>query len=300
MKRTLILTIALSLAWQISSFALAHTSSVESRGVELMAKARQSIGGDAKLKTIKSLAIAARYRRVMGDRESSGDTELEFLLPDKMRRSETMSLMPGLEMTRVDVINGKTTWSDAQTNGAHGGGGTVMIRRPAETPETKGSAELAMRADLSRAYLAFLLSSPEAIPFEYSYVGEAEAPDGKAEVVDIVGPNNFNVRLFLDQKSGRPLMMSYRGKAPRFSMRTITGDQGSPEEIKKKADEEAARLAALPEVEFQLTLENYRSVDGVLFPHTLTRMVDGKTTEETDIKKIVVNPQIKLDRFDKK
>jgi hypothetical protein len=299
MKRTLILSIALSLAWQISSLVLASGPGLESRAAELMAKARQSIGGDAKLKAIKSLSISAKYRRVMGDRDSSGDTEFELLLPDKIRRSETMNLIAGIEMTRIDVINGNTVWSDAQTNGAHGGG-TVVVRRPAETPEAKAGAELATRADLSRAYLTFLLSSPASTPLEYTYVGEAEAPDGKAEVVDVIGPNNFNLRLFLDQKTGRPLMMSYKGRAPRYSMRTITGDQGSPEEIRKKADEEAAKMAAVPDVEFQLTLDNYRSVDGVLFPHTLTRMVDGKTTEETEIRKIVINPQIKPDRFDKK
>jgi hypothetical protein len=74
---------------------VAQGSNLESRALELMAKARQAIGGEAKLKSIKSLAITGRFRRVMGDRETSGDTEFELLLPDKIRRSETMNIIPG-------------------------------------------------------------------------------------------------------------------------------------------------------------------------------------------------------------
>ena len=113
-----------------------------------------------------------------------------------------------------------------------------MMRRGQDGPEAKVTADIATRADLSRAYLAFLLSSPASVPLEYSYVGEAEAPDGKAEVVDVVGPNNFSVRLFLDHKTSRPLMITYKGKAPRFEVRTVTGPQGNREEIEKRAKEE--------------------------------------------------------------
>jgi hypothetical protein len=176
----------------------------------------------------------------------------------------------------------------------------VVIRRAQDGPDAKVSAEIATRADLTRAYLAFLLSSPASVPLEYTYVGEAEAPDGKAAIVDVKGPNNFSVRLFLDQKTSRPLMISYKGKAPRFEMRTVGGGRAEPEDIEKQAKEEAAKMSAAPDVEFQLALDDYRAVDGVLFPHSLSRMVDGKPAEETEIKKIVLNSPIKTDRFEKK
>lgn len=301
MKRTLILSILLSLTWQLGSLALARGSNGETRAAELVAKARQAIGGDAKLKSIKSLSITGTYRRVMGERETTGDSEFELLLPDRIRRSETMNIMPGIEMTRTDVLNGSEVWSDAQSSGAHAGGGGVVIRRaPEGGPEVRANSENAVRADLARTSLAFLLSTPSTVPLEYTYVGEAEAPDGKAEVIDVTGPNNFSVRIFLDQKTSRPLMMTYKGRAPRYTMRTITGPQVNREEMDKRAQEEAAKAAAAPDVEFQLSLDDYREVNGVLFPHSLSRMVDGKTTEETTIKKIVVNPQIKPDRFEKK
>ncbi|MEP7274597.1 MAG: hypothetical protein ABI882_24115, partial [Acidobacteriota bacterium] len=235
MKRTLILSITLSLIWQLSIYALASEGRNDTRASELIAKAREALGGDAKLRSIKSLSILAKYRRTMGDREVAGDTEFELLIPERIRRSETMSLFGGVEMTRIEVLNGTEVWSDTQSNGAHGGGGAVVIRRaPDAGPEAKAGSENAIRADLARMSLAFLLSGPSAIPLEFNYVGEAEAPEGKAEVVDVVGPN-FSTRLFLDQKTSRPLMMTYKGRQPRISMRTVTGPAPNREEMDKRA-----------------------------------------------------------------
>lgn len=236
---------------------------------------------------------------MMGDRETGGETELEILLPDRIRRSETLNLMPGIEMTRIDVMTGAGIWSDSQSNSAHGGGAVVIRRAPDGGPDANARAEGGIRSDLTRLCLAFLLSTPPSVPIELTYVGEAEAPEGKAEVIDLVGPNNFSVRLFLDQKTSRPLMMTYQGRAPRFEVRTMTQTGGHREEMEKRAEEEASKAAAAPQVEFQLSLDDYRPVDGVLFPHSLSRTVDGKASEETEIKKITINPKIKPDRFEK-
>jgi hypothetical protein len=306
MKRTLILSIALSLVWQLSGLVMAdgvQDEKAKSKAAELIAQARAALGGE-KLKSLQSLYLSGSYRRVMGEREMSGEVEYEMLLPDKIKRSETLSPMPNMEITRIDVLNGNQVWNDSKSGGM-GGGGMVMINRgpAANNPQILAAIENGVRADFTRVMLTFLLAAPTSIPVEYAFAGEAESPDGKADAVDVTGPNKFNVRLFLDQKTHRPLMFTYRGRQPQMIMRTMTASGGNREEAAKKAREEAdhaaANMQAPPEVEFQMALDDYRAVEGVQFPHSITSSVDGKVTEELTLKKIKVNAPIKPQTFEK-
>ena len=309
MKRTLILSITLSIVWQLG--ALAHSSATKTdskaeaaraRAAELISKAREAIGGNEKLKTLQGLHASGTYRRVLGDREMSGDVEYEILLPDRIRRTETMSPMPGMEMTRIDVLNGTQIWSDSQSSG--GGGGMVMIRRPgAENPQAQTAYENSVRADFARQILGLLLTTIPSIPLNFVYAGEAESPDGKAEVIEVSGPDNLAARLFLDQRSHRPLMIGYKGILPRVVMRTIDGPPGGKEDAAKRAkDLEADEInaPAPPTVEMQISYEDYRSVGGIELPHRITRSSDGKVTEEVELKKFKLNPALKPSSFEKK
>jgi hypothetical protein len=61
------------------------------------------------------------------------------------------------------------------------------------------------------------------MPLEFTDGGEAESPDGKADVVNVKGPGSFAARLFIDKSSHRPLMLSYQGVAPRMVVQTMRG-----------------------------------------------------------------------------
>ena len=116
-----------------------------------------------------------------------------------------------------------------------------MIRTP---PPPTGDAEAQAirnaRADLARTALAFLLTSPASLPLEFSAGGEAESDEGKADVVDAKGAGNFAARIFLDQKTHRPLMLTYRGVAPRMVIQT---QQGPPPDGGRGAASAARRAA---------------------------------------------------------
>lgn len=305
MKRTLFLSITISIVWQLA--ALAHTAATKddskseaarTRAVELISKAREAIGGDAKLKSLQGLYASGSYRRLMGDREMSGEVEYEILLPDRIRRTETLSPMPGMEITRIDVLNGTQVWSDSQTGGG-GGGGMVMIRRPGtENPQGQAAYEAGVRADFARQMLGLLVTTIPSIPLNLSYVGEAESPDGRADVIDVSGPDKLASQLFLDQKSHRPLMLSYKGRLPRVVMRTFDGPAKHKSDIEK--DEKEASDAPPPEVEMQISYEDYRNVGGIELPHRMTRSSEGKVTEQVEFKKFKLNPPLKPSNFEKK
>src|SRR5207249_10001447 len=127
---------------------------------------------------------------------------------------------------------------------------------PAAGSDAETQALRAARADLARFTLAFLLTSPASMPLEFIDGGEAESPDGKADVLNVKGPGSFAARLFLDKSSHRPLMLSYRGVAPRIIVQTQRG--GPP-----PAGAADRALPAAPEVvDITMFFDDYRSIDG--------------------------------------
>jgi hypothetical protein len=155
-----------------------------------------------------------------------------------------------------------------------------------------------LRAELARLAVGLLLASPASLPLEFTYGGEAEAPDGKADVLDVKGASSFAARLFLDKHSHRPLMLAYRGASPRMVVQTQRMQGAPPPE---RPDHSALPTPPAPEiVDISMFFDDYRSVDGVLLPHHVSRSVDGQTTEEWTCKSIKVNPAFKPETFGKK
>src|SRR5262245_44667840 len=66
---------------------------------ELLSQARASIGGE-RLRSLGSLSATGSYRRILGEREMSGEIQFDLILPDRMMRTETMNPVPGAEITR--------------------------------------------------------------------------------------------------------------------------------------------------------------------------------------------------------
>ena len=58
----------------------------------------------------------------------------------------------------------------------------------------------------------------------YAYGGQAESPDGKADIIDVTGPDDFKARLFVDADTHLPLMLTYMEPEARVVMRTMTRD----------------------------------------------------------------------------
>src|SRR5262245_23945603 len=156
-------------------------------------------------------------------------------------------------------------------------------------------------SDFARLAIGWLLTTPSSFLVEYSFAGEAESPDGKADALDVKGPGGFAARLFLDQKTHYPLMLTYNGKKPRFMTQTMAaGERRNPEEMEKRMKEMEAETAKQPDVEYRIYLSDYREVNGVSFPHKLTGSIENEVNEELEIKNVKINPQLKPEKFVKK
>jgi hypothetical protein len=269
----------------------------DTKAVALLEQARAALGGGSKLAKVQGFSAAGTLAREMGDRQVTGELTIDVQLPDKMVRTDSMSPMGDATIVLINGVNGDTLIRNSKTLNAGPGLMVRMQAPPAAGSDAETQALRAARADLARFAVAFLLTPPASMPLEFTNGGEAESPDGKADVVNVKGPGSFAARLFIDKSSHRPLMLSYQGVAPRMVVQTMRGGPAPDPAAAGRHANEAAAAQPPQAVDIQMFLDDYRPVDGVMFPHHVSRSVDGKTTEEWTFKTIKVNPAFKPDAF---
>ena len=86
-----------------------------------------------------------------------------------------------------------------------------------------------------------------------AHAGIAVAPDGKADVLTVTPADGPPMRLFIDQQTHLPLMLSWQGPQPRVIRRAPGAAAGG---------EAASEQAAAPQATFEMRLTEYRKVDG--------------------------------------
>ena len=299
--------------------------------MKVLADVRAALGGDVKLDAVKSVAVEGRLTRSVGGQSLANDFEMSFELPDKFVKKEVVAVMGTSTITRTTGFNGDGLIEVIDTPPAMGGGmvitrmagsGPVGMKATPEQIATQQQALLAMnKREFARLSLGMFAKTPAAFPLEFSYGGEAEAPDGKAHIVDVKGADGFAARLFIDQKTRLPLMLSWMDKEP---LRMITGSgtgreagsgpvmmahggvstgQVTSEHAEKMREEMEQRMkeaeANRRTVEYRIFYSDYQTVaGGVQMPTRIQRMIDGKPVEELSLEKIKVNQKIDPRKFE--
>src|SRR5439155_3693242 len=157
----------------------------QARAAELMAKGRAAIGP---IDSLKSLSAVGTRKSMMGTSAGAPEPyELHFALPDRfVQLVKTVSTSSDIT-TYVWGFNGSTA-----LNGVRSAAPMLYVGR-----ETNPTLEQRLFA---RLLLGWFLVSPGYLNIDYTYAGEAQAPDGrKAFVIDARGDKEFAVRLFLDE-----------------------------------------------------------------------------------------------------
>jgi hypothetical protein len=251
-----------------------------------------------------------------------------------MHRSEDTEMMGGMSLERVAVLAGDTAWEDMQNRGGMSGGMQIVMRGPGgQELNAEQIAQNRLRR-LKTEFNRYLLAFWGGATLQPTYVAVAEAPEGKADVVEVKNEQGQAVRMFIDQNTGMPLMLQYQELRPRMNIMGGPGPRlrggaggtsggsgtggapvasGTPsapgaqaaagETERPNAEEIRRRIDNMPPPtpsDVTLYLGDFKKVDGIMFPHRLTQAVDGKTVEEWTIERIRVNPNIKADLFEKK
>jgi hypothetical protein len=179
---------------------------------------------------------------------------------------------------------------------------------------------VSIKQDLARLTLGVLADSLPTYPLTFSYAAIAEAPQGRADVLDVKGEGNFALRYFIHSETRLPIMVSWT-TPPTNVIVTVPGQPApatvapgavvvtgppapaagaSKEEIDKYAKEVAAlrsKAQATP-VEHRLYFADYREADGVRFPFRLRRAIGTETTEETTFDRFRINTRIDPRKFE--
>ena len=298
------------------------------KGAALLAEARKAIGGEDKLNAVKTLESKGSYKRTAGQNTQEGDVEVLIELPNKYRRNELSGFAGGPTQERVEVLNGDDVW-DVNANGGFGGfgrfgggrrgdggvgGGDFRGRggfggdqggqagqgqagqaggqggRGGQPPDPERLKELQKRQrqnELARLMLMWLLTTDAPV----TWVGTAQSPDGNADVLEIKPAEGQATRVFLDQATHMPLMLTNTATPGRggFGRRTGGPDGAAPQGTPQPPQA----------ITIETHLSEYKSVSGIKLPHLITRGVNGQTNEEWEIKSFKINPNLKANTFTK-
>jgi hypothetical protein len=307
--------------------ALGLPVAAQDKAADVMDKMRAALGG-AQLEQIKALSLEGPFAREMGNRQVSGKIELTLQPPGNMHKSEDTEMMGGMSIERVAALAGDTAWEDMQNRGGMGGNMQIVMRGPGNQELNAEQLEQARLRRLKTEFNRYLLAFLGGAGLQPTYVAVAEAPEGKADVVEVKNEQGQAVRLFIDQATSLPLMLQYQEVRPRMNFmggrgpgapgapgaRGAQGAPGAPGARQPRRSAEGAeagpdpeeirrRIEAMPPPEpstVTLYLGEYKKVDGVMLPHRLTQAIDGKTVEEWTIERARVNPNVRADLFEKK
>lgn len=273
----------------------------DERANEVLARAREALGGSERIAKVTSLSVSGELRRMVtgpdggSPEQMSGEVTLDFLLPDCYLRTESLPPFPGGPPLSMGFgLDAGEPWVAP----LGGGGPGVFIMRREAGGQPGGGLATSLRAEMGRILLALLAATSPAVPLELTYAGEAEAPDGRAHALDATGPDGGSSRVYFALATNRPLMISYKEPARRMVVRRVQGPR--PPSGSAPPPDAALPAEPAPLVEAQLFLDDFRSVDGILLPHRISKSVDGAPTEEWTLKKLRINPPLSREKFKKK
>lgn len=249
----------------------------------VMAAARKALGGEAKIAAVKTFIATGRTRQVRGENLVPIEFEIQVELPDKYSRRDEFPAQDAGPSTSGFV-------ADA----------VVLIPRPVPPPPRPGAPApppgqqeamlrgrmMAAKQDFARLMLGMFATSYPSFPLTFTYAGQAEAPQGKADVLDVKGPANFSARLFVAE-NGLPIMLSWT--APAAPGRGGPGGPGG-------APGAGGPPPAAPEQ--RMFFADYREVDGLQLPFRIRRAAGTDTTEETTFDRFRINAKVDPRRFD--
>jgi hypothetical protein len=221
--------------------------------------------------------------------QATAKVQLDFLLPDTLLKKEVQTLPGNIgQVISSFLLKGDETWSDVQTSSSK----IPILRSEGAAAENERQALLRhLRKDMALYPLQLLLIVPAIPGVELIYVGEAEAPDGKADVIDVKGVSGLTVRLFFDKKSHRLLLMSFTEPLLERLPRTRAGAD-------REGGEEDSQVGEVAKVQFHFS--DYRAEGDIIIPHLITHVRNGKVIAERRLTSFNPKPAFKPDHFEAK
>ena len=245
----------------------------------VLAKAREALGGEKRLAAIRTIVIEGETRQVRGDNLVPIVFQTNIELPDRYsRRDETPATESGY------------------TTSGFVGDALIQLPIPLTPPAApqRATRVTSLKQDFTRLMLGMFAASQPAYPLTFTRIGVAESPQGKADVIEAKGPENFVARLLINQDTHLPVMLSWTAPAGRTGGAPPAAARGAAPPAASPAP--ASPAAAPPES--RLFYADYRDVDGIQLPFRIRRAVGSETVEETTVDRYKLNAKIDPKKFE--
>jgi hypothetical protein len=257
----------------------------------ILAAARQALGGDKKISAVKSFSAAGRTRQVRGENLVPIEFEIFVELPDKyLRKDEIPAQESG---PTASGFNGEEWLQDppppatpappatppgapagAGAPGRGPGPGAAGPAGPAGPARNPAAARVTtVKQDFARLTLGMFATSFSSYPLTFKYAAVGEAPEGKADILDVVGPANFAAKFVVQQQTHLPVMLMWQQPSPNPQVKPT---------------------------ENRVYYADFRDVDGLKIPFRIRRAVGGDTVEETTFDRFRINVRIDQRKFEAK
>ncbi len=259
----------------------------------ILAAAREALGGDAKLQSVTTFVATGRTRQLRGNNLVPIEFEITCELPDKFVRKDEIPAQD-TDITVAGFRGDELIQSPSGRGGARGG-------PPNATPQRVN----VLKQDFVRLTLGVFAAAFPTFPLTFKYAAEAEAPEGKADVLDVSGPANFTARLLVQRDTHLPVMLMWQappagggrgpgapGSAPGAPPLPAGGAGAAPP---------AARGGppAAAQAEHRLYYADYRPLNGgIKWPFRIRHAVAGATIEETTFDRVTINVKIDPRKFE--
>ena len=308
----------------------------------VLSAAREALGGEKRVSSVKTVIASGHTRLLQGGNLVPILFEINIELPDKYVRTDEIPARESGPSSRGFNGDGLVQSGEAPGPGgrrggppAPGGPGAAPPAGADGKPAPPGGAAaggrgpagpppnptVPVKQDFTRLTLGMFATSFSSYPLSFGHAGQAEAPEGKADVLDVKGAGNFSARLFIDSKTHLPLMLSWTtppnlvpvvaGQKPPANLPpgAVTFETPMPPpdsataEQKKQFEEEAlaARkkaMASTRPTENRIYYADYRDVDGLKLPFRIRRAVGATTVEETIFDRYRLNARVDPRKFE--
>lgn len=234
---------------------------------------RAAMGGDAALSAVASFLLKAEGKR-QANVGPTRDLEIEIAsqFPDRyVRVTESRNGTKSFEGFSVDAPIQRSR--DRQGRSAlH----FSTAASPQEVEEARRRAALAYQHEFARLVTALFGRSFTGYPLEFSHLGQEESGGMKVDAIEARGRDAFSFRLYVDASTHLPVAVHWKA-IPTF---TATTGQIS------------LRVGPVEPVDHAMTFADFRPIGAIKWPHRIREFVGTRFVQDTEIKKISVNPTL--------
>ena len=219
--------------------------------------ARAALGGAAALDRVSSMLVSVEMRSADLS-TATGTRKLAIEWPDRfLDRRKELSLP---EM--ASGVAGSSVISAAMVNGKW------------EVHSRTGTALSNAHQRFARFALAWLLRTSALVPLTLSYVGREPALAGHV-MISAIGPDGFDARLSVDERTCQPSSLTF-SRPPNLA-----------DEIRSKGEPLPATITE------GFELADYRPAGPIVFPMTMTPLLNGRATGVWRVTDVAINPVLK-------